>query len=73
MKTDTALWQAINAYDMDDADAAVPFSCRLARDNGWSPDFTRRAIAEWQADGGEPATGYLTADQVRLIRVETGG
>ena len=34
---------------------------------------TRRAIAEWQADEGETATGYLTADQVRLIRVETGG
>jgi peptidoglycan hydrolase-like protein with peptidoglycan-binding domain len=34
---------------------------------------TRRAIAEWQADKGETATGYLTADQVRLIRVETGG
>lgn len=34
---------------------------------------TRRAIGEWQADEGEPVTGYLTADQVRLIRVETGG
>lgn len=34
---------------------------------------TRRAIAEWQADKGETATGYLTADQVRLIRMETGG
>jgi peptidoglycan hydrolase-like protein with peptidoglycan-binding domain len=34
---------------------------------------TRRAIGAWQADEGEPVTGYLTADQVRLIRVETGG
>ena len=34
---------------------------------------TRRAVAEWQADEGETATGYLTADQVRLIRLETGG
>lgn len=34
---------------------------------------TRRAIGEWQADEGEPVTGYLTADQVRLIRAETGG
>jgi peptidoglycan hydrolase-like protein with peptidoglycan-binding domain len=34
---------------------------------------TRRAIAEWQADEGVEVTGYLTADQVRLIRVETGG
>ena len=30
---------------------------------------TRRAIADWQADEGETVTGYLTADQVRLIRV----
>ncbi len=34
---------------------------------------TRRAIAAWQADEGATITGYLTADQVRLIRVETGG
>lgn len=34
---------------------------------------TRRAVAEWQAREGQTATGYLTADQVRLIRVETGG
>jgi len=34
---------------------------------------TRRAIADWQEDEGLAATGYLTADQVRLIRVETGG
>lgn len=44
----------------------------LRTDGTFGPG-TRRAIAEWQADGGEPATGYLTADQVRLIRVETGG
>lgn len=34
---------------------------------------SRRAIAAWQADEGATITGYLTADQVRLIRVETGG
>lgn len=44
----------------------------LRTDGTFGPG-TRRAIAEWQADEGEPATGYLTADQVRLIRVETGG
>jgi hypothetical protein len=48
MKTDAALWQAINAYDIDAADAALPFSRRLARDNGWSTDFARRAIAEYK-------------------------
>ncbi len=34
---------------------------------------TRRAIAAWQADEGATITGYLSADQVRLIRIETGG
>lgn len=43
------------------------------RTDGTFGNGTRRAIGEWQADGGEPVTGYLTADQVRLIRVETGG
>jgi peptidoglycan hydrolase-like protein with peptidoglycan-binding domain len=43
------------------------------RTDGTFGNATRRAIGEWQADGGEPVTGYLTADQVRLIRVETGG
>ena len=43
------------------------------RTDGVFGPATRRAIAEWQADEGEPVTGYLTADQVRLIRVETGG
>lgn len=48
MKTDTALWQAINAYDIGATDAILPFSRRLARDNGWSPDFASRAIAEYK-------------------------
>lgn len=33
---------------------------------------TRRAIGAWQADEGERVTGYLTADQVRLIWTQTG-
>ncbi len=44
----------------------------LRTDGTFGPG-TRRAIAAWQSDEGEPATGYLTADQVRSIRVETGG
>ncbi len=48
MQTDPALWQALNAYDLDAADAAFPFSRRLARDNGWSHAFACRAIAEYK-------------------------
>ena len=43
------------------------------RTDGYFGPGTRRAIGAWQGDEGEPVTGYLTADQVRLIRVETGG
>jgi peptidoglycan hydrolase-like protein with peptidoglycan-binding domain len=44
-----------------------------ARTDGTFGPGTRRAIAAWQGDEGLAVTGYLTADQVRLIRVETGG
>ncbi|MFT4077197.1 MAG: hypothetical protein QM647_16845 [Asticcacaulis sp.] len=48
MVTDTALWQAINAYELDNADAAFPFGRRLARDNGWSHGRALSAIAEYK-------------------------
>ncbi|WP_374434959.1 peptidoglycan-binding domain-containing protein, partial [Tabrizicola sp.] len=44
----------------------------LRTDGNFGPG-TRRAIAEWQRDEGQAATGYLTADQVRQIRRDTGG
>jgi peptidoglycan hydrolase-like protein with peptidoglycan-binding domain len=34
---------------------------------------TRAAIGAWQRDEAVEVTGYLTADQVRQIRVDTGG
>lgn len=33
---------------------------------------TRRALAAWQSDEGERATGYITADQLRELRRQTG-
>src|SRR4051812_26985521 len=48
MKSDLALWQAINAYDLDAADAALPFSHRLARETGWSLAFSKAAIADYK-------------------------
>jgi peptidoglycan hydrolase-like protein with peptidoglycan-binding domain len=41
-------------------------------DGVWGPN-TRRALRQWQADEGLSVTGYITADQVRKVRVETGG
>lgn len=43
------------------------------RSDGTFGAATRRAIGAWQADEGERVTGYLTADQVRLIWSQTGG
>ncbi len=41
-------------------------------DGAFGPN-TRRALAEWQRDSGLRASGYLTADQLRALRRDTGG
>ena len=41
--------------------------------NGSFGPLTRSAIADWQRKQGEPATGYMTADQVRKLQRQTGG
>jgi hypothetical protein len=41
-------WNRLCNLDLDAADAALPFSARLARDNGWSPAFAAQAIDEYR-------------------------
>lgn len=41
-------WNRLLAVDLDAADSALPFSARLARDNGWPRDFAARAIEEYR-------------------------
>jgi len=41
--------------------------------NGNFGPLTRKAIADWQRKQGEPATGFMTADQVRKLQRQTGG
>ena len=48
MKSDQALWQRIKAHPIDDPDAELPFSARLARENGWSRDFALAVIHEYR-------------------------
>ncbi|HEX4129636.1 MAG TPA: TIGR04222 domain-containing membrane protein [Pirellulales bacterium] len=43
-----ALWQAIDAHQIDDPAAALPFTKRLARENGWSAEYARRAVQEYK-------------------------
>lgn len=44
----TELFQRIQNFDLDDIDAKMPFSKRLARDNGWTIQYTQRVIDEYK-------------------------
>ena len=48
MPNDKTLWDRLQAFEPDQADAAFRFSDRLARENGWSRDFARGAINEYK-------------------------
>ena len=64
------LWTRIAAFDLDAVDAELPFSARLARDNGWSRAFAVRAIEEYKRfvflamAAGHPVTPSDEVDQV---------
>ena len=67
---DMALWTAISAHPLDAAGADLPFSRRLARDNGWTRDFADGAVAEYRrfmylvATKGEMLTPSQVVDEV---------
>jgi len=44
----SALWQRIQDFPLDDPSASFPFSARLARENGWTPAFARRVVDEYK-------------------------
>ena len=64
------LWTRIAAFDLDAVDAELPFSARLARDNGWSRAYAVRAIEEYKRfvflamAAGHPVTPSDEVDQV---------
>jgi len=41
-------WDKIEHFELDDPDAALTFSERLARENGWSMQYTLRCIQEYK-------------------------
>lgn len=41
-------WTAVQRFELDDHAAALTFSDRLARENGWSKAFALRAIEEYK-------------------------
>jgi hypothetical protein len=42
------LYQRIQTFSLDTDDAHLPFSQRLARDNGWTIEYTHRVIDEYK-------------------------
>jgi uncharacterized protein (TIGR04222 family) len=42
------LWRRIEGFQLDSAEAALPFSARLARENNWSPAYAQRVITEYK-------------------------
>jgi hypothetical protein len=63
-------WNRLSALDFDAAEAALPFSKRLAQENGWSAAFAGRAIEEYRkfcflaVHAGHPVTPSDEVDQV---------
>jgi hypothetical protein len=64
------LWLKIQQFNIDDPQAEVPFSSRLAAAQGWDADFTQRAIEEYKkfmllaATAGFSVTPSLVIDEV---------
>ncbi len=48
MLTNKILWQNIQDFAMDDANALFPFSKKLAKEQNWSNAFTLKAINEYK-------------------------
>lgn len=45
---DEALWNRIQGFSLDASDADFPFSKKLAKEESWSLEFTRKAIEEYK-------------------------
>lgn len=43
-----SLWKRIEAFSIDDPSAGIKFSGKLAAQNGWTPSFAARAVAEYK-------------------------
>ena len=42
------LWNNIKSFNLDDNQSSFTFSARLARENGWTADYTARVIEEYK-------------------------
>lgn len=66
----TELYKRIQAFSLDESDAQLSFSKRLARDNGWSLQYAQQAIEEYKkfaflaVAAGHPVTPSDQVDRV---------
>lgn len=69
MATHTELWARLQKFSPDEASATLPFSARLARENGWTLEFARRVVEEYKkflflaATAGHPVSPSDEVDQ----------
>lgn len=65
-----ALWQRIQSFNLDTPNVSLPFSARLARENGWATDYAVRSVHEYKKFCfllcllNEPLTPCDAVDQV---------
>ena len=63
------LWKRIREFPLDEPGADLPFSARLARENGWGSDYARRVVEEYRkfmflaVAAGHPVTPSDDVDQ----------
>lgn len=48
MLTSPQLWEKISAFDIDGGPARLTFAKRLARENGWTQEYTDRVMVEYR-------------------------
>lgn len=67
--TDDPLWSKLEAFELDVSGDSLTFTRRLARENGWSPDFAGRVVEEYRRflfvamRAGHPVTPSDEVDQ----------
>lgn len=66
----TSLWIQIENFDIDGERVALPFDVKLAKKNGWSRHYAKRAIEEYRRfvflamAAGHPVTPSAVVDEV---------
>lgn len=67
---ETNLWDSLKHFELDDDNSSLTFTDRLARENGWTHEFSVRAILEYKkfifliTISNQPLTPSDEVDQV---------